>query len=89
MDMFIHYTALPQGLALEDAVEGLNRAMEDGGRVNGGHRLEKGGRIDLELEEENVNPKLAQGAVKAYLQKAGFPSDTVLELGGMTIGLYE
>ena len=81
MDMFIHYTALPGGLALEDAVEGLNRAMEDGGRVNGGHP----GRIDLELEEENVNPKIAQGAVKAYLRRAGFPKDTTIELGGMTI----
>ena len=45
--------------------------------------------LDLELEDEKVNPKFAQMAVKAYLQRAQFPRDTRVELGGMEIGVYE
>ena len=58
-------------------------------QVSGGLNKEKGGRIDLELEDEKVNPKFAQMAVKAYLQRAQFPRDTRVELGGMEIGVYE
>ena len=63
MDLFIHYSALPEGKTLTDIVG--------------------------ELEDENVNPKFAQIAVKSYLQRAGFPRDTAIEIGGMEIGLYE
>ena len=56
-----------------------------GGAVCGG----EAGRIDLELEDERVNPKFAQLAVKAYLQRAGFPRETAVEIGGMEIGIYE
>ena len=59
--------------------------LEDGGAVCGG----EAGRIDLDLEDERVNPKLAQIAVKAYLQRAGFPRETAVEIGGMEIGIYE
>ena len=89
MDMFVHYTALPADLAIEDVVEQLNQALDDGGVVNGGYVLEHGGRIDMDLEEEKINPKLAQNAVKTYLKRARFPEDTRIELGGMLIGLYE
>ena len=89
MDMFVHYTALPEGLSLEDVVDQLNQVMEDGGFVNGGVTRERGGRIDMELEEEKLNPKLAQAAVKYCVQQLGFPRDTVIELGGMSINAYE
>ena len=69
MDLYIHYPALPEGKELADVVEELNQVLEDGGAVCGG----EAGRIDLELEDERVNPKFAQIAVKAYLQRAGFP----------------
>ena len=55
----------------------------------GGQTDGPGGRLDLELEDEKVNPKFAQMAVKAYLQRAQFPRDTRVELGGMEIGVYE
>ena len=84
MDFYIHYTALPQGKSLADVVGELNEVLEDGG-VCGGRQ----GRIDLDLEDEKVNPKFAQMAVKAYLQRAQFPRDTRVELGGMEIGVYE
>jgi hypothetical protein len=55
------------------------------GAVCGG----EAGRIDLDLEDERANPKHAQVAVKAYLQRAQFPRDTTVEIGGMEIGVYE
>ena len=89
MDLFIHYNALPDGLSLEDVVDGLNEVMEDGGVVCGGLTGNSGGRIDMELEEEKMNPKLAQSSVKAYVQRMCFPRDTTIELGGMVINAYE
>ncbi len=85
MDVFIHYKSLPQGKKLEDVVAELNEVLEDGGMVCGG----EDGRLDLELEDERINPKFAQIAVKAYLQRAEFARDTKIEIGGMEIGIYE
>ena len=85
MEIYIHYHELPQDKELADIVGELNDVLEEGGRVCGGEQ----GRIDLDLEDEKVNPKFAQMAVKAYLQRAQFPRDTRVELGGMEIGVYE
>lgn len=85
MDMYIHYTALPEGRTLADVVGELNETLEDTGAVCGG----EAGRIDLDLEDETVNPKFAQIAVKSYLQRVLFPWDTKVEIGGMEIGIYE
>ena len=85
MDLYIHYTALPEGKTLRDVVGELNDVLDDTGAVCGG----EAGRIDLDLEDERVNPKHAQVAVKAYLQRARFPRDTAVEIGGMEIGIYE
>ena len=89
MELFIHYNTLPEGTALEDVVEEINNVLEDDGVVCGGETYEQGGRIDLELEDETQNPKFAQMAVKAYLQRAAFAPDTKVEIGGMEIGIYE
>ena len=63
----------------------LNEVLEDVGSVCGG----EAGRIDLDLEDQRANPKHAQVAVKAYLQRVEFPRDTAVEIGGMEIGVYE
>ena len=84
MDVFIHYTQLPEGKTLADVVGELNEVLDDTGVVCGGEE----NRLDLDLEDETVNPKFAQLAVKTYLQQAGFPMDTTLEIGGMEIGIY-
>lgn len=84
MDVFIHYTALPEGKTLADVVEELNEVLDDTGVVCGGEE----NRLDLDLQDENINPKYAQLAVKSYLQRAAFPKDTTLEIGGMEIGIY-
>ena len=85
MDFYIHYTALPQGKSLADVVGELNEVLEDDGWLTGSGA----DYLELELEDEKVNPKFAQMAVKAYLQRAQFPRDTRVELGGMEIGVYE
>lgn len=85
MEMYIHYKSLPEGKDLSDVLGELDEVLDDVGAVCGGET----GRIDLELEDERANPKHAQVAVKAYLQRAGFPQDTTVEIGGMEIGVYE
>ncbi len=85
MDLYIHYGSLPEGKTLADVVGELNDVLEEHGAVCGGEK----GRIDLDLEDERVNPKFAQIAVKAYLQRAKFAPDTKVEIGGMETGIYE
>jgi hypothetical protein len=85
MDLYIHYNSLPNGKELADVVEELNAVLDDHGVVCGG----EDNRLDLDLEDENVNPKYAQIAVKAYLQREKFAPDTKVEIGGMEIGIYE
>ena len=85
MEMYIHYNSLPEGKTLTDVVGELNEVLEDVGSVCGGET----GRIDLDLEDERANPKHAQVAVKAYLQRAEFSRDTTVEIGCMEIGVYE
>ena len=85
MELSIHYKELPEGLTLADFVGELNEVLDDTGVVCGG----EDNRLDLDLEDEKVNPKHAQMAVKAYLQRAGFSKETAVEIGGMEIGIYE
>ena len=83
MDLFIHYNSLPEGKTLADVVGELNEVLDDHGMVCGGENNR------LDLDNENINPKYAQMAVKAYLQRSGFAKDTMVEIGGMEIGIYE
>lgn len=89
MDLLIHYNSLPEGKTVAQVVGELSEVLEDHGTVCGGEDSGAGGRLDLDLEDERINPKYAQMAVKAYLQRTNFPKDTKVEIGGMEIGIYE
>lgn len=89
MELRIHYTALPEGMdgrALQLELAGL--LEEDGWPVGSGPETD-GGWLDLELEDERVDPKYGILAVKHYLQRRGFSRDTTIELAGTPTGIYE
>lgn len=85
MEMLIHFTALPQGLKLDEVKLDLANLLEEDGWLTGsGPDF-----IELELEDEKNNPKYGILTVKNYLQKAQFPKDTTIELSGVPVGIYE
>lgn len=89
MELLIHYTTLPQGLDLPAFELELSDLLDDSGWILAS-RFENGaGVVDVELEEETLNPKHAIIAVKAYLQRAKFAPDTAIELAGKPVGIYE
>ena len=79
------YSSLNPRMTVADIVGELNEVLDEHGAVCGG----TAGRIDLDLEDERINPKYAQIAVKSYLQRSGFSKETAIEIGGMEIGIYE
>lgn len=89
MELYIHYTALPEGMDLKEVLTRLDETLDEDGFICGGQKGTDRSRIDLELEDERINPKLAQIAVKNCLKNIHFPQDTTIEIGGMEIGLYE
>lgn len=87
MELLIHFPALPAGATLDQVREDLANLLEDDGYLlgSGSDYID----IDLLGEEDNKNPKYGILTVKYYLQKAGFPKETTLELGGVEVGVYE
>ena len=85
MELLIHFNTLPQGLTLEAVKSDLALLLEDDGWLTGSGL----DHIELELEDEKVNPKYGILTVKGYLQKAEFASDTTIELAGVPVGIYE
>lgn len=87
MELLIHFPALPQGATLAQVRDDLAGLLEDDGLLLGSG--EDFIDIDLLGEEDNKNPKYGIMTVKYYLQKAGFPKETTIELGGVPVGIYE
>ena len=85
MEMLIHFNALPQGLTLDAVKSDLAVLLEDDGWLTGSGS----NYLELELEDEKVNPKYGILTVKGYLQKAKFAPDTTIELAGTPVGIYE
>ncbi len=87
MELLIHFPALPQGATLDQVRDDLAGLLEDDGFLlgSGADYID----IDLLGEEDNKNPKYGIMTVKHYLQKAGFPKATTIELGGVPVGIYE
>lgn len=68
---------------------GLDEVLEDDGWLLASGQEGERGFVELELEDEKINPKYGIMAVKAYLQRTGFAPETTIELAGTPVGIYE
>ena len=85
MELCIHFDALPEGLDLLGMRTELADVLEEDGWLTGsGPNF-----LELELEDERVNPKYGILAVKNYLQQRKFAPETTIELAGTPVGIYE
>ena len=89
MELRIHYTALPQGMEEDRFKLELAQVLDEEGWLTGSGTSDSGSWLELELEDEKVNPKYGILTVKGYLQKARFAPDTTIELAGTPVGIYE
>ena len=89
MELCIHFTCLPEGIELFDLQKNLGELLDESGQLIGIGQNSEEGYVELELEDERVNPKHGILAVKHYLQNAAFPPDTTIELAGTPVGIYE
>jgi len=89
MELRIDFPALPQGKDLEEMKRELDTVLEDDGWLLASGRSSEGGFVELELEDEKMNPKYGILAVKNYLQKAGFDRATTIDLQGMKTGIFD
>ena len=89
MELIIRFTTLPERLTLDMVKSDLAELLEDDGWLTGSGEDENGHYLELELEDEKVNPKYGILTVKGYLQKAKFAPDTTIELAGTPVGIYE
>ena len=71
MELIIHFTALPEKLTLDMVKSDLAELLEDDGWLTGSGA----DYLELELEDEKVNPKYGILTVKGYLQKARLWAD--------------
>lgn len=85
----IHFPSLPQGRTLDIVKAELGDVLADDGWLLGSKENGGSGYIELELEDEKMNPKYGILALKNYFQKAGFPKETAMEIASATVGIYE
>ena len=85
MELIIRFTTLPERLTLDMVKSDLAELLEDDGWLTGSGA----DYIEMELEDEKVNPKYGILTVKNYLLKARFAPDTAIELAGTPVGIYE
>lgn len=87
MELLIHFPHLPQNATLDQVRADLADLLEDDGFLlgSGPEHID----IDLLGEDDNKNPKYGILTVKHYLQTAGFPKETTIELAGVPVGIYE
>ncbi len=85
----VEFPALPAGRDLNKMRQELDAVLEDDGWLLGSGQTGAGGYVELELEDEKLNPKYGIMAVKNYLQKAGFAPETTMEIAGAVIGIFE
>ena len=90
MEIRIDFPKLPQGKSLDAMKAELDAVLEDDGWLIGSSLADSGaGYVELELDEDKVNPKYGIVAVKNYLQKAGFAPETTMEIAGAVVPIYQ
>ena len=89
MELRIDFLKLPQNKTLTDMKAELDAVLEEDGWLLGSGQNGEAGFVELELEDEKMNPKYGIMAVKNYLQKAGFDGETTMELNGAVVGIFE
>ncbi len=89
MILRIDFPALPEGKTLDTVKTELDAVLEDDGWLLTSGMAGVGGFVELELEDEKMNPKYGILAVKNYLQKAGFARETTMETGGAVTRIFD
>ena len=89
MELRIDFPALPQGKNLTQMKAELDAVLADDGWLLGSGQSGPGGYVELELEDEKMNPKYGIMAVKNYLQKAGFDPATTMDLQGVKTPIFD
>ena len=90
MELRIDFPKLPEGKDLLTMRKELDGVLEDDGWLIGSALADSGaGHVELELDEDKVNPKYGIVAVKNYLQKAGFDPETTMEIAGAVVPIYQ
>lgn len=89
MELLIHFTTLPEGMDTEKLNIELTTLLDGDGWFTGAHQGPEGGYMEMELEDEKINPKYGILTVKNYLKNAKFAPETTIELAGTPVGIYE
>ena len=89
MELRIDFPKLPEHKTLEDMKAELDEVLADDGWLLGSGQSGPSGYVELELEDEKMNPKYGIMAVKNYLQKAGFDPATTMDLQGTKTPIFD
>lgn len=89
MELRIDFPRLPEGKTLAHMKAELDAVLADDGWLLTSGQTGEGGFVELELEDERMNPKYGILAVKNYLQKAGFDPYTTMDLQGTKTRIFD
>lgn len=89
MELRIDFPFLPQGKDLTQMKAELDAVLEDDGWLLRSGQSEASGFVELELEDEKMNPKYGIMAVKAYLQREKYDPATTIELAGTKTPIFD
>jgi hypothetical protein len=86
MQVYIYYYS-QLGVPRGDIEAELQALLEGRGEVTGGGGGVSGGNIDVEIDSDD--PVRAVEEIRQLLRKLSLPTNTVLDVEGRRLGLYE
>lgn len=89
MELRIDFPKLPEGKDLLTMRHELDAVLADDGWLLTSGQTGQAGFVELELEDEKMNPKYGILAVKNYLQRAGFDPYTTIDLQGVRTRIFD